>query len=64
MPPECYVISKADWDHLMMLLTGLILFVGVVAVLGRFDLADAEWRIRRFLRRRRIARIRSAAHGR
>ncbi|WP_370596827.1 hypothetical protein ABK045_14505 [Stenotrophomonas pavanii] len=43
-----------------------LMFLTVVGIglFARFDLSLWEWRVRRYLRRRRIARIRGAAHGR
>lgn len=61
---ECLVINKADWDQLMQVFSGLCLLLTVLFVFSLVDLDALEYRLRRYLRRRRIARIRSAGHGR
>lgn len=64
MAAECFVITKADWDQLMQLFGVMFLLLAFFAVFSPLDLGSWEYRLRRYLRRRRIARIREAAHGR
>lgn len=64
MAAECFVIAKADWDQLMQLFAGMFLLLACCTVFSPFDRHSWEYRVRRYLRRRRIARIREAAHGR
>lgn len=60
---DCLVVSASDWDHLMRAI-GLLWLIAIASpFLAAFDLDRTEWRVRRFLRRRRIARIREAARA-
>ncbi|HEL4242954.1 hypothetical protein I5U23_16530 [Stenotrophomonas maltophilia] len=48
----------------MQLFAGMFLLLACCAVFSPLDLHSWEYRVRRYLRRRRIARIRGGAHGR
>jgi len=61
---ECLIIGSEQWGELMRALGAFFLLAIGMGWLGHFDLALWEWRIRRHLRRRRIARIRGASNGR
>lgn len=61
---ECLIVSASQWAELMRAIGVMFLIVAGVGVFARFDLSVWEWRVRRYLRRRRIARIRGGAHGR
>lgn len=60
---DCLVVSAADWDQVTRAFCYLWLTAIVIALLARFDLGLTEWRVRRFMRRRRIARIREVRRG-
>lgn len=64
MAAECFVINKSDWDQLMLVFSGMCLLLTVLFVFSLVDLDALEYRLRRYLRRRRIARIRGGSHGR
>lgn len=61
---ECMVITSDQWDVLTRAISLTFLIAAGVGVFARFDLGLWEWRVRRYLRRRRISRIRSGANGR
>ncbi|EKT4090982.1 hypothetical protein QEG23_000454 [Stenotrophomonas maltophilia] len=68
MAAECFVITKADWDQLMLVFGGMCLLITVFFVLSLIDW-DVFWRllfryVKVQLRRRRIRRHRGAADGR
>lgn len=64
MAAECFVINKADWDQLMLVFSGMCLLLTVLFVFSLVDLDRVECIVRRYLRRRRIARIRGDRNGR
>lgn len=61
---ECLIVTAEQWSELMRAIGLMFLIVVGVGLFARFDLRLWEWRVRRYMRRRRIARIREAAHGR
>ncbi len=64
MAAECFVITKSDWDQLMLVFSCMCLLVTVLFFLSLVDLGAVERILRRDLRRRRIARIRGERNGR
>lgn len=58
---DCLVVSSEQWSHLMTVIGWMVLLTIACAWLAAFDLGLWEWRVRRHLRRRRLARIRAAA---
>ncbi|OWR29670.1 hypothetical protein CEE55_17190 [Stenotrophomonas pavanii] len=61
---ECLIVTTEQWGELMRAIGLMFLIVVGIGLFARFDLSLWEWRVRRYLRRRRIARLREAAHGR
>ena len=57
---ECLSVSTADMDALVKAFFWLLVAAVLVPELLRIDLGYWEWRVRRHLRRRRLARIRAA----
>lgn len=60
---ECLIVTAEQWGELMRAIGLMFLIVVGIGLFARFDLILWEWRVRRYMRRRRIARIREAAHG-
>lgn len=60
MNPSCYVISAAEFSVLTNAILHLGWIVAAAFVVALVDWHACEWRIRRFLRRRRLQRIRTA----
>lgn len=60
MTPACYVISAAQWAEALDALGNAFALVLLLAYLSWLDWWRIELRLRRFLRRRRLARIRAA----
>lgn len=61
---ECLIVTAEQWGELMRAIGLMFLIVVGIGLFARFDLSLWEWRVRRYMRRRRIARIREVAHGR
>ncbi|MCF3466342.1 MULTISPECIES: hypothetical protein [Stenotrophomonas] len=61
---ECLIVTAEQWGELMRAIGQGFLIVMGVALFSRFSLSTMEWRLRRYLRRRRIARIRGDRNGR
>ncbi|MCU0999736.1 hypothetical protein JAK44_02000 [Stenotrophomonas maltophilia] len=61
---ECLIVTAEQWGELMRAIGLMFLIVVGISLFARFDLSLWEWRVRRYMRRRRIARIREAARGR
>lgn len=60
---DCLVVPLDQWHQITRAFGMLWLVCIAISVLARFDLDRWEFRIRRFLRARRLARIREANHG-
>lgn len=61
--PGCYVIQSGEFSAGMNQLGLALLLCVFVVWLAGWDWHALEWRIRRFLRRRRLSRIRAARMG-
>lgn len=57
---KCIVLSVAQWSQLMSAIGWMFVATVVTGWLAAFDFGVWEWRARRYLRRRRLARIRLA----
>ncbi|MGV7167776.1 hypothetical protein [Xanthomonas citri] len=60
MMGSCIVISQAQLSLLIEAIGWMFVAAVLTGWFAAFDLAMWEWRVRRYLRRRRLARIRLA----